>query len=93
MRQPNMRVANSLGAVAVKRPSAPNDITQALASARRGSGTQITMALKPLISPPAKPSPIIPRASVRVSTSLLMANSAQPVAATETRPACTRRGP
>jgi len=30
MRQPNMRVANSLGAVAVKRPSAPNDITQAL---------------------------------------------------------------
>jgi hypothetical protein len=40
----------------------------ALASARRGSGTHSTTALKPLISPPAKPRPI----SARVEASVAM---------------------
>ena len=43
-------------------PSAPNDMMAAFASARRGSGTHSTTALKPLISPPAKPRPIRARA-------------------------------
>jgi hypothetical protein len=70
MRQPIVRAASSVGAVAISSPRAPNDMTQALASARRGATTHRTMALNPLISPPEKPNPINARAAVKVSASL-----------------------
>ena len=93
MRHPIACTANSVGAVAVSRPSAPNDITKALASARRGSGTHSTTALNPLMRPPAKPMPIMARATVRVRPLLPIANSTHPAPATATSAACTRRGP
>jgi hypothetical protein len=65
----------------------------ALASARRASGTHSTTALKPLISPPAKPSPIRARARVSVAPLWPMANSSEPVAAQASSAAWTRRGP
>ena len=92
-RQPQAWTAHSIGRVATSRPSAPKDMTQALASGRRGSGTQSTTALKPLIRPPAKPSPISARAAVRVATSRPKPKSSAPAAAQQTSAACTRRGP
>ena len=92
-RQPKTCVAHSIGAVATSRPIAPEDITRALASARRGSLTQITTALKLAISPPAKPRPINARATTSVPTSWPNANTNAPTAATVNSAACTRRGP
>jgi hypothetical protein len=67
-RQPTASTESSVGVVPTRMPSAPNDMIAALASARRGSGAHSTTALKPLISPPAKPRPI----SARVEASVAM---------------------
>ena len=92
-RQPTASTASSVGVVATRMPSAPNDMMAALASARRGSGTHSTTALKPLISPPAKPRPISARAEASVVMPWPSANSSDPAAAHASNAACTRRGP
>jgi hypothetical protein len=68
-------------------------MTIELARARRGSDTQSTTLLKPLIRPPATPSPISARAIVSVIPSRANANSSAPSAAMTISAVCTRRGP
>ena len=80
LRQPKACTAAAVGAVETNKPTAPIDMTSELASARRGSGTQMTTALKPLIRPPAKPMPMMARATVRTQVLVPNANNKAPSA-------------
>ena len=82
-----------MGRVATSRPNAPAAMTQALARGRRGSGTHRTTALKPLIRPPAKPSPISARPAASAAALSPSEKVSAPAAAQQTSTAWTRRGP